>query len=157
MALEAARQAVASGSYSPARWESHRILSAALTVKKLSPSGAENRATAVAMSPSEKKRVDAFARVMGPGTAPLRKLLAASECPEHLIRLFRQLRLDPKKQIDCQTLPALLAIHLFVERGRGLRPWHESKGSGLVKQLRKARRQFATNALAHAAFPLAFD
>src|SRR5262249_44101152 len=157
------------------------------------------------MSPSEKKRVDAFTRVMGPGTAPLRRLLAAGECPELLIRLFRQLRLDPKKQIDCQTLAALLALHFFVERPRGTPPWDtkqqiellaevhkrrqksttplldkqvcrliardkksppyfrrsprttESKGSGLVKQLRKARRQFAANALAHAAFPLAFD
>ena len=32
----------------------------------------------------------------------------------------------------------------------------ESKGFGLVKQLRKARRQFAANALARRAFPLAF-
>jgi hypothetical protein len=32
----------------------------------------------------------------------------------------------------------------------------ESKGSGLVKQLRKARQQFAAIALAHAAYPLAF-
>jgi hypothetical protein len=33
----------------------------------------------------------------------------------------------------------------------------EPKGFGLVKQLRKARRQLAVNALARAAFPLAFD
>jgi len=33
----------------------------------------------------------------------------------------------------------------------------EPKGQGLVKQLRKARRQFAANSLARAAFPLGFD
>ena len=156
------------------------------------------------MSPSEKKRVDAFAKVMRPSIAPLRELLATGEQPEPLKRLFQKLSLDPKKQIDCQIVAALFAVHQFAEL-RGAPPWDTTrlvrllaevhqrrkesrtrlpdeevcrliardkksppyfrrspgtalpKGAGLVKQLRRAKRQFAANSLARAAFPLAFD
>ena len=157
-----------------------------------------------AMSRSEKKRLDALARWLRPSIAPVRKLLAGGGHFEQPSRLFEKLGLNPKKQIDCQTLAALLAIHLFVDL-RGAPAWTtvqqiellaevdkrrqksavplndehvcqmisrdkkspsyfrrsprtvEPKGEGLVKQLRKARRQFAANSLVRVAFPLAFD